>query len=246
MAALLMTVCVIISSKKGYGGSPDAGKVNIMTTGWKAFPSLLLIVVVLWGILGGVFTPTEASGIAVVWAFVLGVIIYREIKWVDLPALIQRSARTTAVVLLLVGTSSAMSRFLTNEQVPAAVSNFLMGLSDNPMMILLTINIMLLIVGVFMDMTPAVLIFTPILLPVAVGLGLDPLHFGIILILNLCIGLCTPPVGACLFIGCSVGKGDIARVSKAMLPFYAAMILALMLVTYIPAISLFIPSLLAD
>ena len=246
MAALLMTVCVIISSKKGYGGSPDAGRVNIMTTGWKAFPSLLLIVVVLWGILGGVFTPTEASGIAVVWAFVLGVIIYREIKWVDLPALIQRSARTTAVVLLLVGTSSAMSRFLTNEQVPAAVSNFLMGLSDSPIMILLTINIMLLIVGVFMDMTPAVLIFTPILLPVAVSLGLDPLHFGIILILNLCIGLCTPPVGACLFIGCSVGKGDIARVSKAMLPFYAAMILALMLVTYIPAISLFIPSLLAD
>jgi TRAP-type C4-dicarboxylate transport system permease large subunit len=113
-------------------------------------------------------------------------------------------------------------------------------------MILLTINIMLLIVGVFMDMTPAVLIFTPILLPVAVSLGLDPLHFGIILILNLCIGLCTPPVGACLFIGCSVGKGDIAHVSKAMLPFYAAMILALMLVTYIPAISLFIPSLLAD
>jgi tripartite ATP-independent transporter DctM subunit len=248
MGLFIMLVCIIISAKKGYGGSVNAGvdavKISILSSGIKALPSLLLVVVVLWGILGGIFTPTEASGVAVVWAFVLGVLVYKEIKWADLPALIRKSAKTTAVVLLLVACSSAMSRFLTNEQVPAAVSGFLMGLSENPLMILLTINFLLLIVGVFMDMTPAVLIFTPILLPVALELGLDPLHFGIILIMNLCIGLCTPPVGTCLFIGCSVGKGDIARVSKAMLPFYAAMILALLLITYIPEISMFIPSLL--
>jgi tripartite ATP-independent transporter DctM subunit len=134
-----------------------------------------------------------------------------------------------------------MSGLLTEEQVPQFVSEALLGFSSNPLMILLTINIILLVVGTFMDMTPAVLVFTPIFLPVAVGIGIDPVHFGMILIANLCIGLCTPPVGTCLFLGCSVGKSNIAKVSLAMLPFYAAMFIGLILITYWPALSLWLP-----
>jgi len=137
-----------------------------------------------------------------------------------------------------------MSGLLTSEQVPQVVSEALLGISSNPIVILLTINVILLVVGTFMDMTPAVLVFTPIFLPVAVGIGLDPVHFGILLIANLCIGLCTPPVGTCLFLGCSVGKSNIARVSVAMLPFYAAMFIGLLLITYWPDLSLWLPRLL--
>ncbi|MEQ9825962.1 MAG: TRAP transporter large permease [Puniceicoccaceae bacterium] len=240
---MIMILCYFISLKQGIGGM-DKSEKGILRTGFDAFPSLLLVVVVLGGILGGIFTPTEASAIAVLWAFLLAVIVYREIKWVDLHHILYRALRTTAVVLLLVAASRAMSQFLTAEQIPQHFSAFLMGISDNPIIILLTINLLLLAVGIFMDMTPAVLIFTPILAPVSASLGIDPVHFGIIMITNLCIGLCTPPVGTCLFVGCSVGKGDIARVSRAMIPFYIAMIVALMLISYIPAISMWLPSLL--
>lgn len=240
---MIMILCYFISLKQGIGGMGKSEK-GILRTGFDAFPSLLLVVVVLGGILGGIFTPTEASAIAVVWAFLLAVVVYREIKWADLHHILYRALRTTAVVLLLVAASRAMSQFLTAEQIPQHFSAFLMGISDNPIIILLTINLLLLAVGIFMDMTPAVLIFTPILAPVSASLGIDPVHFGIIMITNLCIGLCTPPVGTCLFVGCSVGKGDIARVSRAMIPFYIAMIVALMLISYIPAISMWLPSLL--
>jgi len=208
---------------------------------WRAIPSLLLIVFVLCGILGGVFTATEASAVAVVWAFVLAVICYREIPWKALPGLIIGSARTTGVVLLLVATSQAMSRLLTREQVPQLVSESLLGFSADPLTILITINLILLVVGIFMDMTPAVLVFTPIFLPVATGLGMDPVHFGILMIANLCIGLCTPPVGTCLFLGSSVGNSNIAKVSRAMIPFYAAMLLGLAAITAWPDLSLWLP-----
>jgi len=243
LGLMLMVISFFISKKKGIGGM-DAQTDGIIYTGLRALPSLTLVVVVLGGILKGWFTPTEASAIAVVWAFLLAVVFFREIKVRELKGLMYRAVKTSAVVLLLVAASRAMSQFLTSEQIPQLCSAALMGLSDNPIVIILAINVLLLIVGIFMDMTPAVLIFTPIHPPVTAALGIDPVHFGIIMITNLCIGLCTPPVGTCLFVGCSVGKGNIARVSRAMIPFYIAMIVALMLITYIPEISLWLPNLL--
>jgi len=174
----------------------------------------------------------------------LGVVVYREIKWSDLPSLILRSAKTTAIVMFLVGASQAMSWVLAYENVPQMVSGGLLSLTENPIMTLLIINCLLLVVGTFMDMTPAVLIFTPIFLPVVMSMGIDPVHFGIVMIANLCIGLCTPPVGTCLFIGCSVGGVPLSKVIRPMIPMFIAMVIGLLLITYIPSISLWLPRLL--
>jgi TRAP-type C4-dicarboxylate transport system permease large subunit len=211
------------------------------TTFRRAYFTLLLIVVVIGGILGGIFTATEAAAIAVVYSFLLSVVIYREINLKELPQILLDTGITTAVVMLLIGASSGMSWIMTMANIPQTVSAALLGLSDNPIIILLTINLLLIFVGTFMDMTPAVLIFTPIFLPVVMKLGMHPVHFGIMLIANLCIGLCTPPVGTCLFIGCGVGKTTIAKVTKMMMPFFFAMIAALMVITYVPAVSLWMP-----
>ena len=239
---LISVVCLILSGMGGYGAAVGETP-PIVRSAIRAFPSLLLIVFVLGGILGGIFTATEASAVAVLWAFLLGVMFYREIPFKSLSGILLKSARTTGIVMLLVAASQVMSRILTQEQVPQAVSSALLGLSENPLVILLTINLILLVVGTFMDMTPAVLVFTPILLPVALQLGLDPVHFGIMLIANLCIGLCTPPVGTCLFLGCSVGHSNIMSVSRVMIPFYIAMVGALLLITYVPSLSLWLPKL---
>ena len=206
-----------------------------------AFPSLLLVVIVIGGILKGVFTATEAASVAVFYSFILSVTIYSEIKLKELPEILKQSGITTAVVMLLIGASSAMSWIMTIANIPQTVSAALINLSDNPIVILMLINLLLLFVGTFMDMTPAVLIFTPIFLPVVKSLGMHEIHFGIMLIANLCIGLCTPPVGTCLFIGCGVGKTTIAKVTRYMLPFFGAMIVSLMLITYLPQISLWLP-----
>lgn len=206
-----------------------------------ALPSLLLVVIVLGGILGGIFSATEASAIAVAYCLILGMVFYREVTLKGLPNILLRAAITTSVVMLLVGASQAMSWVLAYERVPQMVSEALIGLSNNPLVILLLINLLLLVVGTFMDMTPAVLIFTPIFLPVVTGLGMDPVHFGILMIANLCIGLCTPPVGTCLFVGCSVGKTTIARVVPSAIPFFIAMALALLAITYLPWLSLALP-----
>ncbi|ADE53479.1 TRAP transporter large permease [Coraliomargarita akajimensis] len=242
----IMLVAFILCKTRGYGKRSDADTAeqpSILHALLGAFPSLLLIVIVLGGILGGIFTATEASAIAVLWAFLLGVVFYREIKPAELIGITLRASRTTAVVLFLVASSYAMSRLLTQEQVPQQVSAALLELSQNPILILLIINLTLLAVGVFMDMTPAVLIFTPIFLPIGISLGIDPVHFGIIMIANLCIGLLTPPVGTCLFVGAGVGKSDIVRVSRAMLPFYFVMVAALLLITYWAPLSMTLPNL---
>lgn len=259
VAVLAGMILSIIASQKGWVDfSFSAGKVHgsnalvwfaiwsggccaCFTTFRRAYLTLLLIVVVIGGILGGIFTATEAAAIAVVYAFLLSVVIYREIKLKDLPQILLHTGITTAVVMLLIGASSGMSWIMTMANIPQTVSAALLGLSDNPILILLTINLLLLCVGTFMDMTPATLIFTPIFLPVVTSLGMHPVHFGIIMITNLCIGLCTPPVGTCLFIGCGVGKTTIAKVTKIMLPFFCSMIAALMVITYIPATSLWLP-----
>lgn len=211
------------------------------TTFRRAFFTLLLIVIVIGGILGGIFTATEAAAIAVVYSFVLSVLVYREIGTSELPSILLESGITTAVVMLLIGASSGMSWIMTMANIPQTVSATLLDVSDNPLVILLLINLLLILVGTFMDMTPAVLIFTPIFLPVVTTLGMHPVHFGIMMIANLCIGLCTPPVGTCLFIGCGVGKTSIAKVTPTMLPFFSAMVVALMVITYVPSVSLWLP-----
>ncbi|EMI58475.1 TRAP transporter large permease [Rhodopirellula sallentina] len=211
------------------------------TTFRRAFFTLLLIFIVIGGILGGVFTATEAAAIAVVYSFILSVLVYREIKIGELPDILLESGITTAVVMLLIGASSGMSWIMTMANIPQTVSAALLDMSDNPLVILLMINLLLILVGTFMDMTPAVLIFTPIFLPVVTTLGMHPVHFGIMMIANLCIGLCTPPVGTCLFIGCGVGKTTIAKATPTLLPFFGAMIVALMVITYTPSVSLWLP-----
>ena len=206
-----------------------------------AIPSLLLIVIVIGGIIAGIFTATEASAIAVLYALLLSVFVYREIKVKELPQILLKTVETTAIVMLLIGTSSAMSWILSYENIPQNISETLIGLTQSKIAILLIINLILLVVGTFMDMTPAILIFTPIFLPVVTQLGITPLHFGIMMVLNLTIGLTTPPVGSVLFVGCGIGRTTIADITKSLLPFYFVMIIALMLVTYIPEISLWLP-----
>ena len=240
----LMVVSGIISKKRNYGSGEKAGFIQILKAFKGAFLSLLLIVIVLGGILRGIFTATEAAAIAVLYAFILAVVVYREVKIKDLPDILLQAGITTSVVMLLIAASIGMSWVMTIENIPQNVSAALMNLSNNKIVILMIINLLLLFVGTFMDMTPAVLIFTPIFLPVVKGLGVNPIHFGLIMIANLCIGICTPPVGTCLFVGCGVGNTTISKVIKSLLPFYAAMIVSLFLVTYIPQLSLLIPRLL--
>ncbi|TWT79292.1 Sialic acid TRAP transporter permease protein SiaT [Planctomycetes bacterium CA13] len=239
----LMSVCFFWAKGRKLEREPAVSWSELLSSFVRAVPSLLLVIVVIGGILGGIFTATEAAAIAVAYAFVLAVLVYREVKLADLPAILLKGAVTTSVVMLLIGASSGMSWLLTTQNVPQQVSTSLLAMSDNPFVILLAINLLLLAVGTFMDMTPAVLIFTPIFLPVVVELGMDPLQFGIVMITNLCVGLCTPPVGTCLFLGCGVGKTTIAKVTPSLLPFFFAMIVALLLITYLPGLSLWIPSL---
>lgn len=240
----LMVVAGVIAKRRGYPVAPRPSLNEVLTSARDAALPLGLIVIVMGGIISGVFTATEASAAAVLYTLVLALVWYREITVKDLPAILIESAVTTSVVLLMIGASIAMSRVMAFGGIPFAISDFLLGLSDNPIAILLAINVALLIVGTFMDMTPALLIFTPIFMPVVKGLGMDPVHFGIVMTLNLCIGICTPPVGSALFVGCSVGGTSIAKVIRPLLPFYGLLFALLMLVTYVPEISLFLPRLL--
>ncbi|MCL2711418.1 MAG: TRAP transporter large permease, partial [Planctomycetaceae bacterium] len=192
----------------------------------RAFLSLFLIVLIIGGILLGIFTATEAAAVAVAYSFILTMFVYREIRWRALPGILTQAAVTTSVVMLLIGICSALSWIMATADIPQTVSALLLAISENPIILLLLINLLLLIVGIFMDMTPAVLIFTPIFLPITRMLGIDDIHFGIIMIANLCIGLCTPPVGTCLFVGCSVGKTTIMPVTMKMIPYAFAMLVA--------------------
>jgi len=237
----IMFVCGYFAFRNNYPREKRSSLKEILISFMHAFLSLILIIIVIGGILGGVFTATEAAAIAVVYSFLLAVVLYREVKLKDIPDILLQTGITTAIVMLMIGASSGMSWVMTITNIPQSVSHALLGLSDNPIIILLTINFLLLFVGTFMDMTPAVLIFTPIFLPVVKALGMHEIHFGIILIANLCIGLCTPPVGACLFIGCGVGKTTIAKVTGKLLPFFGAMVVALLCITYFPKLSLWLP-----
>ena len=241
MGLSLMTVAGFIAKKRGYPIAPKPTLSQVMRTTFDALPSLSLIFIIMGGIIGGIFTATEASAIAVVYTLLLAVVFYREVSLKQIPSIILESVVTTSIVLLLIGASMGMSWAMANADIPYMISDALLAVSDNPIIILLIINIILLIVGIFMDMTPALLIFTPIFFPIAMDLGMDPVHFGIMMTFNLAIGICTPPVGSALFIGCSVAKVRIDKVIKPLLPFYAVLILALMLVTFIPQITLALP-----
>ncbi len=236
----LMAVAAFIAVREKY---PVAERVAVREAARRlldALPSLFLLVVVMGGIVGGVFTATEAAAIAVAYALVLA-FLYREIHLRDLPGIFRDASTTTAVVLLLVATSIGMSWVLSYENIPQNLTAALLALSDSKIVLLLIINFVLLAVGTFMDMTPAVLIFTPIFLPVAIELGMDPVHFGIVMVMNLCIGLCTPPVGSVLFVGCGVARTSITSVLRPLLPLFLAMVAALLVVTYVPWLSLWLP-----
>ena len=241
MGLALMSVIAVISSRSGYKGTDRPSFKTVLIAFKRACLSLGMVILVLGGILKGIFTPTEAAAISVAYAGCLAVLVYREVSLTDLPTILLKSGVTTSVVFLLIAASTAMSWILTIENIPQNFSALLLSVSENPFVLLILINVLLLVVGTFMDMTPAVLIFTPILWPVCQEIGMHPVHFGIVLITNLCIGLCTPPVGTCLFVGCGVGHTTLAKVIPSLLPFFASMLLALGLITFVPAISLLIP-----
>ena len=241
VALFLMIACAIYSVRKGYPTGPTLPLKIVFKKVAEAIPALTLIFIIIGGIIGGVFTATEAGAVAVLYSLFLSVGLYREVKVSQLKSIFLKTGEITAIVMLLIGASSAMSWMLSYENIPEIISNALMTISDNPLIILLIINLILIVVGAFMDMTPAVLIFTPIFLPIAESLGMSPIHFGIMMVLNLSIGLCSPPVGAVLFVGCSVGNTSIDKIIKPMMPLYFVMFLALLLVTYVPAISEFLP-----
>ena len=236
----LMLVASIWAKRKGYPISQRSSIKEIFSSLISALPSLFLLFIVIGGIVAGFFTATEASAIAVMYTLILG-ILYKQIKFKNLSKIFLDSSKTSAIVLLLIACSMSMSWVMSYENIPQNLSDFLVGISDNKIIILLMINLILLFVGVFMDMTPAVLIFTPIFLPVVKSIGIDPIQFGIIMVINLCIGLCTPPVGSVLFVGIGVAKTSIEKVIKPLLPLFIAMILALGLITYFPEITLWLP-----
>ncbi|MBD8067805.1 TRAP transporter large permease [Bacillus sp. PS06] len=238
-----MAVAYIIAKKRKYPIANKLVKKEIKKVVVEAIPSLLLIVIIIGGILTGVFTAIEASVVCVVYSLFLAMIYYKSISVKQLPAVIVQAVEMTGTIMLLIAASSIMSFVMALTGIPAALSDFIMGISDNKIIILLLINVILLIIGTFMDIAPAILIFTPIFLPIATGLGIDPVHFGLLFVFNLCIGTITPPVGTGLFVGSSVAKVKIERVIKPLLPFYAAIFVVLMLITYIPEISLFLPNL---
>lgn len=238
----IMGYIAFIAISRRYAKGERSTLKEIWTYFRKAFFSLLLLVVVVGGIVAGVFTATEASVIAVLYAAVLS-LVYGDIKVKDFPKILLSSGKTTSVVMFLICTSMAMSWLFSFEGIPEMISSFLLESLNNKFAIFLAINIILLIVGTFMDMTPAVLIFTPIFLPVVTTLGMHPVHFGIVIVLNLCIGICTPPVGTLLFVGSGVANVSVTKVIKSLVPFLLIMIAVLMLISFIPEISMFLPNL---
>lgn len=240
-AICCMVVAIIIAKKKGYVGIK--GKFSFRTLGiatLRAIPALSLIVVVIGGIIGGVFTATEGSAIAVVYALILG-LIYKNITWKSLKEIIVESAKMSGMIVFLIGVSNILSWVMAFTQIPQAIATLLLGITDNKYIILLIMNIILLIAGTFMDVTPAILIFTPLFLPIVQSFGMNPVHFGLILTYNLCIGNITPPVGNTLFVAIKVGKTTLAKVMPYMLMFYVSILIGLLLVTYIPAVSMILP-----
>ena len=243
LSLTLMVMCVVFAHKRGYPKGErvpfrQALKIFIDTL-W----GLMTVVIIMGGILSGIFTATESAAIACLWSFFVTMFIYRDYKWSELPKLMYRTVKTVSIVMILIGFAASFGAVMTYMQLPMRITEFFTSISDNKYVILMWINIMLLLIGTLMDMAPIILILTPVLLPVVLSLGIDPVHFGMIMLVNLGIGLITPPVGSVLFVASAVSKQSIEKVVKAMLPFYCVLFVVLMLVTYIPSISLFLPKL---
>jgi tripartite ATP-independent transporter DctM subunit len=246
--ALLFGACLIglvlwTAHKRGFPVSEPVPLKSVPKIVMDALWGLVTVFIIMGGILSGVFTATESAAVACVYAFLVTFLVYRDYKWRDLPHLMHRVVKTVAMVMMLIGFSVGFGYMMAIMQVPAKVTMFFLGISENKYVFLLMVNLLLLLLGTFMDLAPMLLICTPIFMPVILKLGIDPVHFGIVMILNLGIGLITPPVGPTLFVGCAIGKVSMEQVSKELWPFYGAMCLALLLVTYIPALSLWLPGL---
>jgi tripartite ATP-independent transporter DctM subunit len=245
LGASLVVLCLVLAYRNGHPRGETVALREAVKIAVDALWGLVTLAIILGGILGGVFTAIEAGAVACLWAFFVTMFIYRDYRWRDLPQLVHRTMRTVAMVMTLIAFAASVGYVMALMQVPARVTAMLLTLSSDKNVILLLINVLLLVLGCLLDMAPSILICTPILLPVVVKFGVDPVHFGMIMLLNLGIGLCHPPVGAILFVGCAVGKVTIEQVVREIWPFYAVMFFVLMLVTYIPSISLYLPRLLS-
>ncbi|WP_217424793.1 TRAP transporter large permease [Virgibacillus ihumii] len=239
----LMIVTYIISVKRQYPRGERQSFGVIFKSFWGAIWALVMIVVILYGILGGLFTPTEASIVAVVYAMIVGLFIYRDLKFGHIPKIILDSVIEAAHIMILVGFANLFAWILISEQIPQLIADLILTISENPIIVILLINLLLLFVGMFMETIAAIVILFPVLLPVAMQIGMEPIHFGVMMVLNLMIGLSTPPLGVCLFVASSIGKVSIGRASVALLPFIGVMLLVLLLVAFIPQITLFLPNL---
>ena len=242
LSAVMMTMCLLFARARNYPKGEVIPLRQALKICAEALWGLMTMVIILGGILSGVFTATESASIAVVWAFFVTMFIYRDYKWHELPKLLHRTVRTLSVVMILIAFAASFGYIMTLLQIPSKITTLFLTLSDNRYVILMCINLMLLVLGTLMDMAPLILILTPILMPVITGIGVDPVHFGMIMLVNLGIGLITPPVGAVLFVGAAIGKVTIENTVKALFPFYVALFMVLLAVTYIPAISLWLPS----
>ncbi|WP_116083426.1 TRAP transporter large permease [Tropicimonas sp. IMCC34011] len=243
MCLILGVVAWAIAVRRGYPGEPFPGFRALGISFLVAIPGLLTAVIIVGGVLSGVMTVTESGAFGAIWAILVTALVYRELTWDKFVLAVVAAVRTTALVMILVATASAFAYLLALYRVPDLLATSVTMISDNPIIILLLLNVTLLVLGMIMDMAALILICTPIFLPVVTDLGMDPLQFGVILMMNLGLGLCTPPVGACLFVGCVVGGIRIDQAVRTILPFYAAIIVALMLVTYVPFFSMYLPSL---
>jgi tripartite ATP-independent transporter DctM subunit len=242
--ACLVGLVLWTARRRGYAREEPVPLRQALVIVVEAFWGLITVAIIMGGILSGIFTATESAAVACVYAFLVTMFVYRDYKWRDLPHLVHRTVKTVAMVMMLIGFSAAFGYMMAILQIPAKATAFFLTLTDNKYVMLLLINILLLGLGTFMDMAPGILICTPILLPVMAKLGVDPVHFGMIMLVNLGIGLITPPVGPTLFVGCAIGKVTMEQVSKELWPFYGAMCVALAIVTYVPAVSLWLPGLL--
>ena len=234
----------VISVKENYPSHPAPSIKEAIKIIKETSLSLVLVLIIVGGILGGVFTPTEAAVFGVVYSFIISFFIYKEIKLKDIPYIVKKTIKTSTVVLVLLATSTAFSYILSYEKIPELVCDVLINISQNKIVILIIINLLLLFVGTFMDMAPAILIFTPILLPVVKEVGMDPIHFGIMMLVNLCVGLCTPPVGTVLYVAMGIADTTMDKLIKYLVIFLIPMVAVLLLITYWPAVSMFIPNLL--
>jgi len=248
---VLMCVCLaivawLIALRHNYPAEAFPGWGAVARTAAVALPGFITAVIIVGGVLSGVFTVTESGAFGAIYALLLTAFVYRSLSWPAFKTAVVSSVRTTAMVMILIGSANAFGYLLALYQVPTALSDLLLSISNNPIVILLMINLMLLLLGMIMDMAALILICTPIFMPIAVGIGMDPVQFGIMLLMNLGLGLCTPPVGSCLFVGCAVGRVPIEQAVRTIWPFYIAMFAALMLVTYVPAVSLGLPALLGS